>query len=627
MEDFVSAGIGPVKRALPELQEPDNGREKRLASAAESSMETTFRILCPGSKTGSIIGKGGSIIKQIRDETGARVKIADAVPGVDERVVIVSGAEDRGREWSPAQEGLFRVYNRILDVAPEEAAAPIGTSTAARLLVPTTQVGCLLGKGGSIIQQMREETGAQLRVMPKEHLPGCALPTDELVQLSGDLVVVREALKAVSARLRANPPRERPVAVASAMGVGVPIGIGGLPPASSTGAISHLGQVQQAGPGFGGVLPGQPGWPGQLAQAGGPPMEIVFRLLCTTVKTGSIIGRGGAIIRQLREQTGARIKIAEPVAGCDERVVIISGNEVPGAQFSPAQEALFLVHSRLLLEGDVEPPPGTVATTRMLVPTSQIGCLLGRGGAIIAEMRRLSHAQIRVMPRDQLPPCALDSDELLQIVGDVNAVRLALHQASTRMRANPPKARGPPVPAPAAGPPASDGAASSAAAAAAAGAGVAGVAPPQSFDPVHQQQPQAAAAPPYAGFDSAPWNNMSALGAPPRPVIGPPFGQPAGLAGPPAVPQGPAPSLLGMATLHVTVPVAAVGSIIGKGGANIAQIRNISGAKVKLHELAEGAEQREVEISGTPEQLQAAQSLLQAFIISGQAPVPSPLPF
>jgi poly(rC)-binding protein 2/3/4 len=41
----------------------------------------------------------------------------------------------------------------------------------------------LLGKGGKIIEQMREETGAQIRILPKEQLPGCALPTDELVQV------------------------------------------------------------------------------------------------------------------------------------------------------------------------------------------------------------------------------------------------------------------------------------------------------------------------------------------------------------------------------------------------------------------------------------------------------------
>jgi poly(rC)-binding protein 2/3/4 len=40
-----------------------------------------------------VIGKGGSIIKNLREETGARIKVADAVPGSEERVIIVSANE------------------------------------------------------------------------------------------------------------------------------------------------------------------------------------------------------------------------------------------------------------------------------------------------------------------------------------------------------------------------------------------------------------------------------------------------------------------------------------------------------------------------------------------------------
>ena len=70
--------------------------------------------------------------------------------------------------------------------------------------------------------------------------------------------------------------------------------------------------------------------------------------------------------------------------------------------------------------------------------------------------------------------------------------------------------------------------------------------------------------------------------------------------------------------VEVTIPNSAVGSILGRGGSNISQIRQISGAKVKLHDSKPGASDRVVEISGTPEQTHAAQSLLQAFAMSGQ---------
>ena len=39
----------------------------------------------------------------------------------------------------------------------------------------------------------------------------------------------------------------------------------------------------------------------------------------------SVVAQGGEIIRELREQTGTRIKIEDPVAHCEDRVVTIVG--------------------------------------------------------------------------------------------------------------------------------------------------------------------------------------------------------------------------------------------------------------------------------------------------------------
>lgn len=45
---------------------------------------------------------------------------------------------------------------------------------SARLLVPKGQIGCLLGRGGQIIESMRRETGASIQILPSESLPLCA---------------------------------------------------------------------------------------------------------------------------------------------------------------------------------------------------------------------------------------------------------------------------------------------------------------------------------------------------------------------------------------------------------------------------------------------------------------------
>lgn len=54
-------------------------------------------------------------------------------------------------------------------------------------------------------------------------------------------------------------------------------------------------------------------------------------------------------------------------------------------------------------------------TTRLLVPTSRIGCLIGRGGAIITEMRNITKANIRILSKEDLPKVAADDEEMVQV--------------------------------------------------------------------------------------------------------------------------------------------------------------------------------------------------------------------
>lgn len=150
---------------------------------------TIYRYLCPLRKIGSIIGIGGDIAKQLRAQTHARIRISETIPGCDERVITIYSAGDETNSYGddcicPAQDALFRVHDRVL---AEESAVngsfeePLQVTV--RLLVPSDQIGCVIGKGGQIIQNIRNETHAQIKILGSEHLPPCALSSDELIQV------------------------------------------------------------------------------------------------------------------------------------------------------------------------------------------------------------------------------------------------------------------------------------------------------------------------------------------------------------------------------------------------------------------------------------------------------------
>lgn len=153
--------------------------------------------------------------------------------------------------------------------------------------------------------------------------------------------------------------------------------------------------------------------------------DTVYRYLCPLKKIGSIIGKGGEIVKQLRSDTKSNIRISETVPGCDERIVTIYSSseatnlfEDSGEFVSPAQDALFRVHDRIIAEdapGDDGFEELQLVTVRMLVPADQIGCIIGKGGQVVQNIRSETRAQIRIMKDENLPLCAQSFDELLQV--------------------------------------------------------------------------------------------------------------------------------------------------------------------------------------------------------------------
>lgn len=57
-----------------------------------------------------------------------------------------------------------------------------GFSVIARLVVASNQVGCLLGKGGTIISEMRKATGTGIRIIG-DQVPKCTSENDKVVQV------------------------------------------------------------------------------------------------------------------------------------------------------------------------------------------------------------------------------------------------------------------------------------------------------------------------------------------------------------------------------------------------------------------------------------------------------------
>ncbi|KAL7258600.1 hypothetical protein ACSBR1_004673 [Camellia fascicularis] len=180
----------------------------------KSAMDIIFRIIVPSKQIGKVIGKVGSRIQKIREETKATIKIADAISRHEDRVIIIS-SKDSDNTISDAENALRQIASLILkDDDGNLEALKVGAGHVAantiRLLIAGSQAGGLIGISGQNIEKLRISSGATITVLAQSQLPLCASAheSDRVVQLSGDVSAVMKALEEIGTHLRENPPKQ-----------------------------------------------------------------------------------------------------------------------------------------------------------------------------------------------------------------------------------------------------------------------------------------------------------------------------------------------------------------------------------------------------------------------------------
>ncbi|KAL9400556.1 hypothetical protein Peur_009517 [Populus x canadensis] len=171
--------------------------------------DNVFRLIVPVSKVGSIIGRRGELVKKMCDETRARIRILEGPLGISDRIVLISGKEEPEAPQSPAMDAVMRVFKRVSGLSPGDgdntgsAAAAAGSAFCSiRLLVASSQAINLIGKQGSIIKSIQENTGAAVHVMAEDELPSYATSDERIVEIHGEAMKVFKALEAVIGQLR-----------------------------------------------------------------------------------------------------------------------------------------------------------------------------------------------------------------------------------------------------------------------------------------------------------------------------------------------------------------------------------------------------------------------------------------
>ncbi|XP_068578162.1 poly(rC)-binding protein 4 isoform X4 [Cebidichthys violaceus] len=228
-----------------------------------SKPPVTLRLVIPASQCGSLIGKGGSKIKEIRETTGAQVQVAgDLLPNSTEREVTISGSQDA------IIQCVKLICTVILESPPKGATIPYR---------PSPTPGAMVQVGNQVFEA--SDFGSH--------------PLFSVAQGGMDL--------------------QQTYAVQSHYGI----------PHSELAKLHQLSMQQQ------GLAPMNQSATQVLSGGLDANSQTTSQeLLIPNDLIGSIIGRQGTKINEIRQVSGAQIKIGSQIDSTSDRHVTITGTPI-----------------------------------------------------------------------------------------------------------------------------------------------------------------------------------------------------------------------------------------------------------------------------------------------------------
>ncbi|XP_078097888.1 RNA-binding protein Nova-1-like isoform X4 [Mustelus asterias] len=430
----------PDSRKRP-LEAPiDAGSTKRTNTGEEG--EFFLKVLIPSYAAGSIIGKGGQTIVQLQKETGATIKLSkskDFYPGTTERVCLIQGTvealnavhdfiAEKVREM-PQNVGKTEPVNIL---QPQTNVNPDRIKQA-KLIVPNSTAGLIIGKGGATVKAVMEQSGAWVQLSQKPE--GINLQ-ERVVTVSGEGEQNRKALELIVQKVQEDPQSgsclnisyaniSGPVANSNPTGspyansggeVLAPVAASAAAAAAAAGLLGHHHAGNLAG--FGG------GGGGLAAAFTGNDLLAISSALNTLASygynTGSLgLGLGPATASGVLAAVAAS---ANPAAAAAANLLASYASEASGgggggggavstfslgslaangyfgaAAASPLAASGSILAAEKLGEASKD-------VLEIAVPENLVGAILGKGGKTLVEYQELTGARIQISKKGDFLP-------------------------------------------------------------------------------------------------------------------------------------------------------------------------------------------------------------------------------
>ncbi|KQS29838.1 insulin-like growth factor 2 mRNA-binding protein 1 isoform X3 [Drosophila erecta] len=388
-----------------------------------------LRILVQSEMVGAIIGRQGSTIRTITQQSRARVDVhrKENVGSLEKSITIYGNPEN-----------CTNACKRILEVMQQEALStnkgeltPDCSEICLKILAHNNLIGRIIGKSGNTIKRIMQDTDTKITVSSINDINSFNL--ERIITVKGLIENMSRAENQISTKLRQSYendlqamapqslmfPGLHPMAMMSTPGNGMVFNTSMPFPSCQSFAMSKTPAS---------VVP--PVFPNDL-------QETTY-LYIPNNAVGAIIGTKGSHIRSIMRFSNASLKIApldadKPLDQQTERKVTIVGT--PEGQW----KAQFMIFEKMREEGFMCGTDDVRLTVELLVASSQVGRIIGKGGQNVRELQRVTGSVIKLPEHALAPPSGGDEETPVHIIGPFYSVQSAQRRIRAMMLStNPP---------------------------------------------------------------------------------------------------------------------------------------------------------------------------------------------
>lgn len=279
--------------------------------------EPLLKLTVPGYVAGALLGKGGTLLNELKEQHGGNIRISvpkEFYPGTVERVVVLTGTVEQIKNLS--KYIMEKMENPGRDGSMRQVSVDENRARKMKIVLTNNAAGLLIGRGGSTIKAIQTESKAYLSIVGSNEgaVPGERVLTVHSDSLDDRVEAIRRILDVIAEdtsnmantqlRYGGSNPSSGPMSnVTSMLNKDNRMDGGSLERQLIDSIAEKLGVFK----------------PGALNQGGSvasgerrlkPKVEVTVEI--PDVLVGGVLGKQGSVVKELSLRSGgARFKFSE----------------------------------------------------------------------------------------------------------------------------------------------------------------------------------------------------------------------------------------------------------------------------------------------------------------------------